>query len=321
MAKLHDYGSLLLASRLKRVSELLYSGVDEVYAALGVRLSARSFPILFLLRDQGRLGISELAEQLGQSHPAVSQMSRRLLEAGVVREHPDTLDSRRRLLGLSPAGAALMKRLVPAWHAIQSAVAGLQGAPALSSALTRLDAALVERPFAQRIRKHLHEADAAAVEIIPYEPRYRADFKRLNLEWLERYFRVEPIDVVVLSKPDAILRKGGFVLLARLRKRIIGTCAVLHDSGQRHELSKMAVTAACQGLGIGRRLLVAALEAFEARGGGDLFLETNSALKPAIALYESMGFVHAPRPAGPAHYDRADVYMAWRPAARPPARR
>ena len=167
----------------------------------------------------------------------------------------------------------------------------------------------------------MDKTDATAVEVIPFEPRFAADFKRLNLEWLERYFRVEPIDVVVLSEPDAILREGGFILLARLHGQVIGTCAVMHDADRRYELTKMAVTAGCQGLGIGRRLLVAALEAFEARGGGDLFLETNSALKPAIALYESMGFVHAPRPAGPAHYDRADVYMAWRPAARSPARR
>ncbi|MFM2287080.1 MAG: hypothetical protein RL684_223 [Pseudomonadota bacterium] len=167
----------------------------------------------------------------------------------------------------------------------------------------------------------MDKTDATAVEIIAFEPRFADDFKRLNLEWLERYFRIEPIDVAVLSKPDAILRAGGFVLLARLRGQVIGTCAVMHDGDRRYELTKMAVTADCQGLGVGRRLLVAALEAFEARGGGDLFLETSSALKPAIALYESMGFVHAPRPAGPSHYDRADVYMDWRPAGRAPAKR
>jgi len=314
MAKLHDYGSLLLASRLRRVSESLYSGVDEVYASLGVGLSSRSFPVLFLLRDHGRTSISELAAQLGQSHPAVSQMSRKLLAAGVVREYPDPRDSRRRLLGLSPAGTALMARLAPAWDAIRSAVEDLQSGPALGSALTRIDAALVERPFAQRILSHLHKDEARAVEVIPYEPRYRTDFKRLNLEWLERYFRVEPIDVAVLSRPEAILRNGGLILVARLRTKIIGTCAVMFDSDRRYELSKMSVTAGYQGLGVGRRLLAATLEAFAVRGGGELFLETNSALKPAIALYESMGFVHAPRPPGPVHYDRSDVYMAWRPA-------
>jgi ribosomal protein S18 acetylase RimI-like enzyme len=159
---------------------------------------------------------------------------------------------------------------------------------------------------------------ATPVEIVSYEPRYSDDFKRLNIEWLERYFRVEPIDVEVLSKPEAILAAGGFILMARSAGTIIGTCAVMHAEGTRFELTKMAVTAAWQGQGVGRQLLVAALAAFRARGGGDLFLETNSRLAPAIALYESLGFVHAPRPEGPSHYERADVYMDYRPPiARP----
>jgi len=35
----------------------------------------------------------------------------------------------------------------------------------------------------------------APIEIIPFENQYASDFKRLNLEWLEKYFDVEPLDV------------------------------------------------------------------------------------------------------------------------------
>ena len=69
MTTLHDYGSLLLGSRMRKISEALYAGVDEVYRSAGVDLPSRCFPILFLLRDHGRLGISELAARLGQSIP------------------------------------------------------------------------------------------------------------------------------------------------------------------------------------------------------------------------------------------------------------
>jgi ribosomal protein S18 acetylase RimI-like enzyme len=74
----------------------------------------------------------------------------------------------------------------------------------------------------------------------------------------------------------------------------------------------MAVTESYQGLGIGRRLLEAAIRTFATRGKGELFLETSSALAPAIKLYQSVGFVHAERPTGPFHYERADVYMVYR---------
>jgi DNA-binding MarR family transcriptional regulator/GNAT superfamily N-acetyltransferase len=308
MATLHDYGSLLLGSRLRKVSEALYAGVDEVYRGVGVELPSRCFPILFLLRDQGRLGISELAAKLGQSHPAVSQMSRKLLRHRVVRESPDPRDDRRRLLSLSPRGRSVMARLEPVWKAIVAAVADLESDHPLSQHLTAVDRALEARGFAARIRSRLE--DAAPVEIIPFERRYAADFKRLNIEWLEKYFRVEPIDEEVLSKPQRILRAGGAILLARHRGAIVGTCALLHAGEGRFELSKMAVTAGHQGLGIGRKLIHAAIAEYRARAARELFLESNSRLTPAITLYESAGFVHAPRPA-PSHYERSDVYMVY----------
>jgi DNA-binding MarR family transcriptional regulator/ribosomal protein S18 acetylase RimI-like enzyme len=309
---LHSYGALLLASRMRKISEAMYGGVDAVCRDKNVTLSSSYFAIMFLLRDGGRLGISELARELGQSHPAVSQMSRKLLDAQVVREWPDPKDDRRRLLSLSPRGSALMRRLIPVWSAITAAVQEMEATLPLSDALTEIDKALSQRSFSQRIYTHLHKAHASSVTIIPFEPRYGPDFKRLNLEWLTKYFTVEPIDEAVLSRPAAILRKGGFILFARLGKRIIGTCALLKQGASRFELSKMAVTESYQGLGIGRRLLEAAIRTFATRAKGELFLETSSALAAAIKLYESVGFVHAERPTGPSHYERADVYMVYR---------
>ena len=308
MTSLHDYGSLLLGSRLRKVSEALYAGVDEIYRSAGVDLPSRCFPILFLLRDHGRLGISELAQRLGQTHPAVSQMSRKLLRHRVVRESPDPRDDRRRLLSLAPRGRSVMARLEPVWKAIVAAVGDLEADHPFSQHLTAIDEALETRGFAARIRARLE--DAAAVAIIPFEPRYAADFKRLNVEWLEKYFRVEPIDEEVLSKPARLLRDGGAIFLARYRGAVVGTCALLHAGDGRYELSKMAVTAGHQGLGIGRKLIEAVIADYRSRGARELFLESNSRLTPAITLYESAGFVHAPRPE-PSHYERSDVYMVY----------
>jgi len=118
----------------------------------------------------------------------------------------------------------------------------------------------------------------------------------------------------VLSRPLEILREGGAIFLARYQDEIVGTCALLKAGEGRYELSKMAVTSRHQGLGIGRRLLEAAVAAYRSLAARELFLESNSKLKPAIALYESAGFVHAPRPA-PSHYERSDVYMVYGPTA------
>lgn len=149
------------------------------------------------------------------------------------------------------------------------------------------------------------------VEIIPFEPRYREDFKRLNVAWLEKFFRVESIDEEVLSNPEArILAPGGRILFARVDGGIAGTCALMPE-GDRFELTKMAVDERFQGLGLGRKLIEAVIAEFKRLGGRELFLESNSALKPAITLYETSGFQHTPRP-GASHYERADVYMVYR---------
>lgn len=153
------------------------------------------------------------------------------------------------------------------------------------------------------------------IRIVDYAPRWRDDFARLNLEWLQRWFEVEPIDREVLSNPEVhILAGGGRVLFAvDSDDRAVGTVALKHEGGGVYELTKMAVEPVLRGTGVGRQLMLGALAAFRAAGGRELFLESSSKLAPALALYESVGFVHHPAPRPGSHYGRADVYMVWEP--------
>lgn len=153
--------------------------------------------------------------------------------------------------------------------------------------------------------------------IVGYDPRWRADFARLNREWLERWFVVEPVDAEVLDDPEThILAGGGQVLFALdpRGERAIGTVALRHEGGGEYELTKMAVEPAQRGNGVGRALVLAAIDTWRERGGRALYLESSSLLGPALHLYESVGFAHRPAPRPGSHYARADVYMVWGPA-------
>ena len=56
-------------------------------------------------------------------------------------------------------------------------------------------------------------------------------FKSLNLEWLNRYFKVEPIDELVLNNPKReIIDKGGFIFMIEKNYDIIGTFAFIKKS-------------------------------------------------------------------------------------------
>lgn len=316
MANLNDYGALMLASRMRKLSEQMYVGVEQSYKAAGIDFPARGSALLLLLRDNGPTPITTLAAQIGQTHPAVIQLSRKLLEAGVVTEQSDPADTRRRLLALSDQGRALMATLAPLWDDVLAAVdIALEGhTAALMATLGRLENKLQDTPFADIVTGRRRQRELAAVEIIDYAPQYAADFHRLNIEWLERFFYVEELDNAVLSDPQThILDGGGAIFLARLHGDIVGACALIEAGDGRVELSKMAVTPRCQGLGVGRRLIERAIAAFQAGAGTLLYLESNSKLEPAVRLYERSGFQHTPKPAtAEAHYQRANVYMEWR---------
>ena len=137
--------------------------------------------------------------------------------------------------------------------------------------------------------------------------------KNIVLEWLEKYFYVEPIDLEVLGDPQThILDSGGAILFARQGAEIVGTVALKHHGEGRYELTKMAVTERSQGVGTGRRLLAAAIDRFAELGGSKLYLESHSSLIAALSLYEAAGFVHS-APSELSRYARVDVYMEYRP--------
>lgn len=152
---------------------------------------------------------------------------------------------------------------------------------------------------------------ATDAKIVNYGREYGDAFARLNREWLEKYFEVEPIDQQILGDPQTtILDHGGVILYCVVGGTAVGTVALKHDGEGVYELTKMAVTETCQGRGLGRLLMRAAIDRFAELNGNRLYLESHSSLTSALALYESAGFHHRTRPR-PSDYVRSDVYMVY----------
>ena len=98
--------------------------------------------------------------------------------------------------------------------------------------------------------------DINKVQIIPFSTEYKEAIKILNLEWLHKYFKVEPKDERMLSDPQGeIIDKGGLIFYARYNNQIIGTASLLKIDDITFELSKMAVSDGNQGLGIGKKII------------------------------------------------------------------
>jgi GNAT superfamily N-acetyltransferase len=165
---------------------------------------------------------------------------------------------------------------------------------------------VMHMPFAKE-----QSPPVAEIGIRQFQPGDAAAFRRLNEEWITRFFRIEPNEESILADPQAtILDLGGRIFFATAGERCVGCCALIRLRDKEFEVAKMAVEQSYQRAGIGRRLLHAAIEEGRNAGAQRLYLETNHVLTPAIRLYESVGFKHidADRII-PSPYARADVYM------------
>ncbi len=149
------------------------------------------------------------------------------------------------------------------------------------------------------------------IQIIPYQPEHQEAFRKLNHEWITNYFWLEEADNKMLDDPEGyILKQGGFIFMALLNQQIVGTAALLKNPDNSFELAKMAVTEKAKGMKIGYYLGLKALEKAREMKAERVELLSNRILKPALSLYEKLGFAEVPLP--PNDYKRADIKMEIR---------
>jgi GNAT superfamily N-acetyltransferase len=142
-----------------------------------------------------------------------------------------------------------------------------------------------------------------------------ADFRDINAEWIEAMFRLEATDRDVLENPRArIIEPGGDILFVEATGLgIVGACALQKTGPTSYELTKMGVRESARGMKAGEFLLAAVIERAQALNADPLYLLTNGACRPAIHLYEKLGFRHDADIMARygSRYERCDVAMRF----------
>ena len=152
------------------------------------------------------------------------------------------------------------------------------------------------------------ENQAAEIQIVEYQARYQPEFKRLNEEWINQWFKMEEADYKSLDRPQQyILDAGGHILIALYQSEPVGTCALLKMDDETYELAKMSVSAQVRGKGIGLLLGRAVIDKARNLGAKRLYLESNTILRPAVSLYRKLGFEEIEGNTSP--YERCDIQM------------
>jgi ribosomal protein S18 acetylase RimI-like enzyme len=148
----------------------------------------------------------------------------------------------------------------------------------------------------------------SSITIINYEAKHQPDFERMNRQWIEAWFTMEPLDEYVLTNPEeAILKSGGAILMALYDGTVAGTVGLRKVGEQTYEFTKMAVDENYRRRGIAEALSYASFEKAKELSATKVVLYSNTKNANAIKLYEKIGFKHLQ--VEPGVYERANVKM------------
>jgi DNA-binding MarR family transcriptional regulator len=310
---IRELSELAFASRLKRLRDSLLSDVGKIYRSQNINFEPRWFPIFYLLKDYEQLTIGDITQHLGISQPAVSQLVEMMSDKGLIIVHGDKKDTRKKLISLSGKAKELIPNLMPIWDDIRFATRDLFEKTGIDVllAIDKIEDELSARDMYSRVEERIKERYRNDVRIIGYDAKYQAIFKKLNYEWLKKYFKIELEDEKILNDPEnQILNKGGEIYFAEINKQIVGTGALIKCDEVTDELIKMAVTEKSRGKQAGRMLAEHLINRARIRNSAKIVLETSPKLTAAMNLYRNLGFIHVPVPGGESQkYKRFTIKM------------
>ena len=303
-------GKMALGSRLRRLSEEMTEQAAGIYDLYQVDLQPKWFPVFYSLSATEEKSITDIAREIGHTHPSVSQIVREMAIKGYVIEKKGTADGRKNFVLLSPAGQRLREKMQPQLDDVTTAIEKAMNETHhdLWKAIGEWEFLLEQKSLLHRVREEKKIRESARIQIVDFIPAYQTAFRQLNEEWITTWFRMEEGDYKALDHPrEYILDKGGHIFMALYKGEPVGTCSLIRMDDGSFELAKMGVSPKTQGLGIGYLLGRACIEKARALGARRVYLESNTRLKPAISLYHKLGFRKVAGPPSP--YERCDIQM------------
>jgi DNA-binding MarR family transcriptional regulator len=115
-------GKMAIGSRLRRLSELLTEQASEVYALYGVEIQPKWFPVFYVLSSGGDKSITQIAQEIGHSHPSVSTIVKEMIKNDVVKKGSGNNDGRENYVRLTEKGFAINERMQPQLTDVNAAV-------------------------------------------------------------------------------------------------------------------------------------------------------------------------------------------------------
>lgn len=305
-------GKMAIGSRLRLLTAKLTDDAAQIYKMYDADFSPKWFPVFFILAEGEAKTITEIAELIGHSQPSVTKIIKEMGKAGLVQDNLKTQDKRRNVAGLTTKGKTLAEKMKIQNADVAAAVDSImeEATHDLWEAIAEWEFLLDQKSLLKRVQDQKKLRESKDVQIVEFQPQYKAAFKELNEEWISNYFEIEDTDRKALENPETyILDKGGKIFVALYKDEPLGVCALIKmdDPEYQFEMAKMAVSPKAQGKNMGFLLGQEVIRSATESGASKIYLESNTILKPAINLYYKLGFKKIS--GRPTPYKRANIQM------------
>ncbi len=145
------------------------------------------------------------------------------------------------------------------------------------------------------------------MEIVEYNEKYRDDFVNLNLDWISRFYEVEPFDREMLEHVDRYIDSGSMIFFAIENEDVLATCMIEPHEDNTWEICKLAAKGQYTGKGAGSAVFEACINYAVQHGAKKLELVTGRKLGPALHIYRKFGFREIPLDKSKWPYKRAEL--------------
>lgn len=127
LESISEEGVLTLATRLRRVADILFTQVQDLYSSNNRNFKPAWFPFLLALSNSKNLDIKTLAKKRKVTPSAASQIIKELIDNKLVSVELKTTDQRQKKIKITKKGLDALNSLIPDLKIIEKSLIDIIG--------------------------------------------------------------------------------------------------------------------------------------------------------------------------------------------------
>lgn len=155
-----ELGYKAFDNRLKRISDRMTHDTRKFFKQIDIDVEPSWHLVFKLLKENDRLTMVEIAEQLGYSHPSMVVLLQKMTAKGYIISERDADDKRKQNIKLSQKSYDLLPQLEQIWNSCENAIYKmLKEDLSIIKHLDEIEEALKDVPFNERFYNEYYKTN------------------------------------------------------------------------------------------------------------------------------------------------------------------